>query len=466
MKHERSCVALATAVMGLVFGWATSAGAQQQRDWRVRLPVGASLTAGMTGLAVDEAGITYVTGISGSSSNTDITTAAYGADGSLRWSRTFNGPANWHDQSRGLALAPGGRLYVTGNTPGPGSYAQVLLLAYDTRRGRLLRSVQYSSGPSASEHGASVAVDGAGNVYVAGGTTGDGGDALVLAFDPSGNLMWQRTWDGPAEAPYSQDSAREILIGRDGNPVVLIHGVMASLHPDYVVIKYAATDGSTIWESNWGVNGEDSPRDMEIDAAGDVYVTGTGLNLHDEFATIKLDGGTGALLWQAYDQAGLRDYAAAIGLDGKGGVYITGSSDPDGDHSNLNDNILTVKRRATDGSQVWTRLYGANCIGCYDVAADVKAAGGRVFVAGSTNSPPYTADAILFVLDSRTGVETDRRILESDALESASSQALRIAPDATLRLGGEMYHVNTGEVDMTVARYTPPAGGPSSVKAR
>lgn len=465
MKHERSFVPLLAAALGLVFGWTTSARAQQP-DWVARHPVGASLSAGMRGLVVDKAGVTYVTGTSGSSSNTDITTAAYGPDGSLRWSRTFNGSGNWHDQARGLALGPAGILYVIGNTPGPGSYARVLLLAYSTRGGQLVRSVEYSSGPSKSEHGASVAVDGAGNVYVAGGTTGDGGDALVLAFSPSGQLIWQRTWDGPAEAPYSQDTALEVLIGSDGNPVVLIHGVMATLHPDYVVVKYAAADGSTIWETNWGVNGEDSPRDMELDAAGDVYVTGTGLNLSDEFATIKLDGEDGGLIWQAYDQGGLDDHAAAVAVDSEGGVFITGSVDPDGDHSNFNDNIMTVRRQAADGSQVWKRLYGANCIGCYDISADVKAAGGKVFVAGSSNSKGYTSDAIVFVLDSRTGLELARNVVASAAVELARPRVLRIAGSSTLRYGGDFYNANTGQVDMSVARITVPASAPPPADAR
>lgn len=451
MKCERSFVPLVTAA--LVFGWSSSAWSQPQRDWRVRLPVGASLTAGATGMVVDKEGLTYVTGISGSSSNTDITTAAYGADGSQRWMRTFNGAANWHDQARGLALDPNGILYVVGNTPGPGSYAQVLLLAYDTRSGRLLRTVQYSSGPMASEHGASVAVDGGGNVYVAGGTTGDGGDALVLAFDSRGTLLWHRVWDGPASAPYSQDSALEVLIGTDGNPIVLIHGVMATLHPDYVVLKYGASDGSTIWETNWGVNGEDSPRDMELDAAGDVYVTGTGLNLRDEFATIKLDGEKGALLWQAYDQGGLDDHAAAVAVDNAGGVFITGSVDPDGDHSNFNDNIMTVRRQAADGSLVWTRKYGANCIGCYDISADVKIARGRVLVAGASNSRPYSSDGIVFALDGQTGVETARYVVPSAFAESTRPKFLRTA-GSTLRFGGDFYHGNTGQVDMSIARIT------------
>jgi hypothetical protein len=452
MKNQRLFVT--AAATALVVGSLSSASSQGV-DWRARLPLGTHLADGLTGMVVDGAGVTYVTGTSGASGNTDVTTAAYGPDGTLRWSRAFNGSANWHDQARGLALAPGGTvLYVVGNTPGPESFAQVLLLAYDTRSGRLIRSTQYTSGPQTSEHGASVAVDGAGNVYIAGGTVGDGPDAMVLAYDPGGTLLWQRTWDGPAFAPYSLDTALEVLVAPDGNPVVLIHGVMASLHPDFVVIKYAAGDGSTLWETHWGVNGEDSPTDLEIDAAGDVYATGTGLNLRDEFATIKLDGEDGSLVWQAYDQGGVDDHAAAVAVDNAGGVFVTGTVDPDGDHSNFNDNIMTVRRQAADGSLVWTRKFGQNCIRCYDVGADVKAAQGRVFVAGVSSSRPYSSDGIVFALDAKSGTETARHVLPSAFAESTRPKFLRTAPGSTLRFGADLYNGNTGQVDLSLARIT------------
>jgi hypothetical protein len=450
MKHERLFVG--TAVAGLVLGGLSTAWSQRV-DWTVRQPLGTHLADGLGDMVVDPAGVTYVTGTSGPSGNTDLTTAAYGPDGVLRWSRSFNGPANWHDQARAAAVA-GGVLYVTGNTPGPGSFAQVLLLAYGARTGTLLRTIQFSSGPQTSEHGASVAVDGAGNVYVAGGTTGDGGDALVLAFDAKGNLLWQRTWDGPAFAPYSQDTALEVLVAPDGNPVVLIHGVMASLHPDFVVVKYAAGDGSTLWETSWGVNGEDHPTDMEIDAAGDVYVTGVGIDLTDKYATIKLDGEKGALLWQAYDQGGIDDRAAAVAVDDQGGVFVTGSVDPDGDHSNFNDNIMTVRRQAADGSLAWTRTYGLDCIGCYDIAADVKAAHGKVLVGGASTSPPYSSDGIVFALDAQTGVETARYVMPSAAGESTRPKVLRTSRAGTLRFAGDFWNGSTGQVDLAIARIT------------
>jgi hypothetical protein len=445
---------VAVAVGMLVITAVVATPAELTPEWLSRLPLGTSLTAGLTGMVVDAAGVSYVTGIAGPSADTDIKTAAYAPDGTLLWSKTYNGPQNGGDQARGITLGPGGLVYVTGNTPGPGSFARVLVLAYDVVSGNLVKSFEYTSGPGLSEHGASIAVDAGGAIFVAGGTVGDGGDVLVLAFEPNGQLRWKRTWDGAAWGPYSQDSALEVLMAPDGNPVVMIHGVMASLHPDYVVIKYAAATGATVWEASWGVSGGDYPRDMEIDAQGDVYVTGTGIDSQDKFSTIKLEGTDGSLVWQAYDWTGYHNGVAALALDGQGGVYVTGGVDPDGDESNMNDNIYTVKRDAATGAFRWSHLYGANCIGCWDGPGDVVVdASGHAFVAGATNSPPYSADAILLVLDAATGVETDRGIISGQALESANGRELRLDGSANILVGGHISNVNTGFVDISVARY-------------
>jgi len=450
---NRSPLTLAVLLLACALP-AAAAAAELTPEWLARLSVGGSLSAGMAGMVVDAAGVTYVTGIAGPSDNTDIKTAAFAPDGTLLWSRIYNGPQDWHDQARAITLGPGGLVYVTGNTPGPGSFARVLVLAYDVVSGSLVKSFEYTSGPGLSEHGASIAVDAAGAIFVAGGTVGDGGDVLVLAFEPNGQLRWKRTWDGPAWGPYSQDNALEVLLDPSGDPVVMIHGVMASLHPDYVVIKYAPATGATLWEATWGVSGGDFARDMEIDAQGDVYVTGTGIDSQNKFSTIKLEGTDGSLLWQAYDWTGYHNGVAALALDGQGGVYVTGGVDPDGDESNMNDNIYTVKRDAATGAFRWSHLYGANCIGCWDAPGDVVVDGsGHAFVAGATNSPPYSADAILLVLDAATGVETDRGIISGQALESANAHELRLDGSANILVGGHISNVNTGFVDMSVARY-------------
>ena len=429
-------------------------------QWLRTIPTGPSWYSGLTAITVDPFGTTYLAGNTGTSNNADVLVAAVAADGTVMWSRTWDGPAGWHDQARAIFLGPGNVVYVAGNTPGPGSYANVIVLAYDGATGALLRTIQYSSGPGTAEHAASVVADEGGRVFIVGGTVGDGSDALVVAFDSDDNVLWTRTWDGPAWGPYSQDNAFQVRLDPAGNPVALIHGVMGSNHPDYVVVKYAAADGATVWQGSWGVNGGDYPSDMAMDAQGNVYVTGTGIDWIDKFSTVKFNGADGTVAWQAYDSVANDHSASAIALDAAGDVYVTGSADPEGNHSNFNDDFYTVKRSGTDGALLWTRRYGASCVGCYDVPSDlIVDATGHVFVVGSTSSPPYSSDAILFALSAATGEETDRGVVGSEPGWSAGWQAVRLDGSGNVYPAGRITNPSTGQIDIAVARYATLGGG-------
>lgn len=438
-----ACISLCTA----------SSRADVLPSWTAKLPIGTSLSAGIQRALVDASGVTYVTGTSGFGTSTDVVTAAFDAQGSLVWSRTFDGASHGGDQGRGLALGANGVLWVTGNTPGPGNYANVLVLAYDAASGAPLHAIQWSSGPFESEHGASIVVDAQGSAYVGGGTVGDGADALVLKFDASGQFVWQRTWDGPAFGPFSQDTVQQMALSPKGEPIALIHGVMSSLHADYVVAKLDPDDGTPIYVVNHGVSGGDGPRELELDASGDIYVTGTS-SATDRFYTIKLRGTNGTLLWHAYDGGGFHNSAAALALDAAGGVYVTGSSDPDGDQSNQNDDYYTVKRDGATGALAWTHSYGASCVGCLDLTSDVGVdAEGHVFVGGTSSSAPYAGDALTLVLDATTGQETDRGVLDGGPTTYVSSGFLRFAPGWEPIHAGEFYDVNTGELEIAVFEY-------------
>ena len=436
--------------------------AQLTPEWTTTIPVGTSLSSGIGGYVIDAAGITYMTGTKGSGPFAiDVVTVAFDPQGNVLWQSTFDGPLNGFDQASAIALGPGGVLYVSGDTQGPDFFANVLLLKYDAATGALLDSTVFSSGPQMSEYGGSVAADALGGVYVAGGTVGDGTDALVLKFDDDCNLLWKRTWDGAAVAPYSLDSARHVSLDPNGDPIVLIHGVTGSNQPDFVVMKFAPATGATLWMATWGDNGGDTPRNMELDAAGDIYVSGTsGFFESARFATIRLRGSDGALLWQAYDKLGYHDSAIGLALDGKGGVYVTGRIDPDTDVSNDNDNIYTFKR-STDGALRWTHLYGSSAKWQRDEPSDVVAdPAGHVFVGGWTNSPPYQADVITLVLDAASGLETDRHIIDGGPNLTADSGFLAFDADFNLFNGAGPVNATTGGVTMSLVKFTTLASTP------
>ncbi len=461
MRLDTRPVLALIAATATVLATGTSLLADLVPAWIARLPVGSSLSAGLGGMVVDPSGVTYVTGTSGSSGNNDITTAAYAADGSLLWAKVFDGVQQWHDQARGITLGPDGSVWVCGNTPGPTSRAKVLVLNYAATDGTLRRTIEYTSDPGYSEAGASIAVDAQGNIYVGGGTNGDGSDVFVLSFNPNGGLRWRKTWDGPAFGPYSQDHLQKIMLDPNGDLVAMIDGVMNSLHSDYVIIKYNPDTGATIWEKYWGLNGDDFPNNMEIGAGGDIFVSGTALALegNNRYGTIRLRGSDGQLLWQDYSGRDYRNSQRGLAIDNAGGVYVTGSVDPDGDRSNSNDKFYTVKLDAATGAQQWSHLYGANCVGCFDAPGGIVGdSAGNIFLAGSTSSAPYSSDMILFVLDSATGLETTRGVIDGNANESVGAGILRLDALQNLLIGGGAYNVNTGARDITVTRYDSLAG--------
>ena len=91
-------------------------------------------------------------------------------------------------------------MYVTGSTSSYGSgqgftTSDIFLLKYgpsgEAHWSRTWGGLQ-------NDYGTGVTVDSAGNVYVAGSTNSYGGqsDFVLLKYDPSGNLLFQKVWGG------------------------------------------------------------------------------------------------------------------------------------------------------------------------------------------------------------------------------------------------------------------------------
>ena len=234
-----------------LIGMTTLARADFSPLWISRVPAGTSLGAGTAGIHVDPDGISYITGTVGSSSMNDIKTTSFAADGSMRWTHTYDSGKSG-DQAGGIARGPGNLLYVVGNTPGPNDFAQVLILVYDATNGALLKTIKYSSGPGRSEFGSGIVGDAVGNIYIIGGTVGDGPDVMTVKFNSAGVAQWRKVWDGAAMAPFSNDAPVKILLDGNGDVLSCITGYAASNHADYVVVKYDPANGAILWEQRLG----------------------------------------------------------------------------------------------------------------------------------------------------------------------------------------------------------------------
>lgn len=152
---------------------------------------------------------------------------------------------------------------------------------------------------------------------------------------------------------------------------------------DYITIKYSPA-GSIVWSARYtGLGGDkaDFAYAMEIDNAGNVYVTGRsrGTNGDYEAATVKYNS-SGVQVWA--NRYGVTipgdEWANAITVDGLGNVIIGGLTS----RSATDKDYLTIKYTSL-GAAMWIRTYDGPLNDDYDeihsVAADIS---GNVYVTG------------------------------------------------------------------------------------
>lgn len=216
----------------------------------------------------------YITGFTDSFDNgtTQIFLLKYTSYGDLQFSKIWGGPLN--DYGNGVAVDVFGNVYVVGTTNSIGAGgSDIVLLKYDSS-GNLL--FQRTSGGTQNDFGTGVAVDTGGYVYVTGytyslGPTPGISAILLLKYDPSGNRLFQKTWGGTMN-----DFATAIAVDIDGN--VYVTGYTKSFSvtpgvPSSILLKFDQS-GNLLFQRSWGGHRGDFAYGVAVDSAENAYVTG------------------------------------------------------------------------------------------------------------------------------------------------------------------------------------------------
>lgn len=267
-----------------------------------------------------------------------------------------------------------------------------------------------------------IAVDGAGNAYVAGSvsTADNHSECLIIKYRPDGDTAWVRTYDGPA---HSGAAAGAIAVDGAGNAYVTCASTGAGTGRDLVTIKYDSS-GNQQWVARYTTPSDSGEAGLAValGPAGSVYVAGyAGMWLYDfDYLTIKY-GPNGDTLWvRRFSSGGGRmEHVAGLAVDSAGNAFVTGF-DRDGPTA------VTVKY-SPDGDLVWSSSYTP----AYALAI---AAGEpeHVYVGGFRPSPPYNNDAVVITYDAATGDTAWVSTWDGAAHDDDGIEVLAVAPDGSL----------------------------------
>jgi len=334
-------------------------------------------------LAIDAAGNVYVTGASdGVGTFSDYTTVKYNSAGVEQWAVRYNGSGNSYDDVTDLALDAAGNVYVTGESNGPGGNNDYAAIKYNSAGVQQWES-RYSRPGNFLDQPPALAVDAAGNVYLTGQTVGSNTsiDYVTIKHNSFGSIQWVVTYNGSHR--HNTDQATALAVDGAGNVCVTGWSSSTSSNLDYLTIKYNST-GVEQWTARYDAgNNIDEPVAIAVDAAGNIYVTGRsrlpGFSTSD-YATIKYNS-AGVVQWiERYNRSGNdSDVPSALALDAAGNVYVTGSSrasGPDYDYA-------TIKYNSA-GMQQWVAHYNG-LADSTDLASALKVdAAGNVYVTGQS----------------------------------------------------------------------------------
>ena len=299
-------------------------------QWEARYNGPANADDQASGLSVDAAGNTYITGGSdGTGSGKDYVTIKYSPAGVQQWASRFNGPGNSNDYSNAICTDVSGNSYITGKVSGVSSLQDIYTVKYNTSGVQQWAAV-FNGAANDSDEANCIALDQTGNILIGGKSKSSSSDAhgILVKYNSSGNQQWSRTFSGS-----TLNSKNEIIsLAADNSNNIIVTGNINNLNSGYDILtaKYNSS-GDMLWSTarNGTAGSDDKAGYLTLDQAGNSYMTGftkdliSGLN----FCTFKLNR-DGLTVWEnKYNYIDNdTDKAAMVALDTAGNVFVTGFS--------------------------------------------------------------------------------------------------------------------------------------------
>lgn len=347
-----------------------------------------------------------------------------------------------------IAVDPEGNVYVTGYSYGGETDFDFVTLKYDTE-GSLVWTKRYNGPANSTDYSQALVVDQEGHVYVAGHSNGMGTslDATLVKYDKDGHQLWVSRYDGPVKR---DDWVYAVVLSPEEGIVAAGYSFGQGTEHDYLILKYN-DDGNLLWNARYNppLNRIDICETLAVDSEGNVLVTGIDRTSRTSYdmATLKYNA-QGGLKWLARYSGPMQTFDAAqgIGVDSLGNVFITGYS-----YSEKTEYDLVIVKYDTEGQEEWVVKYDgpAHLIDrglCLAVAPD-----GGVVVAGLSHGEETAADCLIMCYDT-DGNQTWAVRYNGPANGADIPQTLVLDPELNAIVAGYSRGQETGR-DYFVVKY-------------
>jgi uncharacterized delta-60 repeat protein len=333
-----------------------------------------------------------------------------------------------------------------------GAGLALLALAQGPARAQSLLSEMTWGGVNA-EVATAVATAPDGSTYLVGSTDsfavdpfGQPATRMFIVKRSNEALAWQRIWNGPTIVGVTDAS---VSVAADGS--VYVAGITADGGGDAVLLKFDP-DGNLLWERAWGGAQFESAGAVATHSDGSVYVAGRSTSFGPSSAgvfVLKFDS-LGHLVWQRLfdDAAGFE--AMAVSPDGS--VYTAGSKmRPD---SNFSQYDVMVLKLTPAGELAWARTYGAGEV--VDARGGMATAvDGSLYIAGAIQA---AKGGIVGISALVLNIAPDGSLLfgkQCCGKNGDTGEGIAVATDGTVLLAGTTTARGAGFQDAFVARLAP-----------
>ncbi len=295
-----------------------------------------------------------------------------------RWTKDSSGPGVYGDTFVAMTSDATGNIYVLGNVRGSVN-RNIRVIKYDPAGTQLWLS-DYNGSANTDDFGRGLAVDGVGDVYVAGQVDGAFG-AVIKLNAANGTVVWDTIETDVSEY-------QKVVVSSAATITAI--GYAQSFNAYLRCARMGTATGGRVWTYELDTL-------MSLPGQFDVVIDGTsnttfvGCTADEDYYCAKLDSG-GALVWQALFDGFLGlDEFAAMAYDGpNNAVYLTGTVDYYGFDLDWD----TFKVNATTGARVWEKVYNGNGSGNDRVAGIILDGTSNTIVFGESDTG-LTQDATI-----------------------------------------------------------------------